>query len=57
MSRESDALGKTIGNLGRVVQKGKELAQEERRPVTPPPEAPKEIPIRPAPPAPTSQPG
>jgi hypothetical protein len=35
MSKESEALGKAAGNLGRIVQKGKELAQEERRPPIP----------------------
>jgi hypothetical protein len=50
MSKESDALGKAAGNLGRIVQKGKELAAEERRPPT--------LPLVPekAPPTPTEQP-
>jgi hypothetical protein len=47
MSRESDALRKAAGNLGRIVQKGKELAAEERRPPTPPPSPEKAPPTLP----------
>jgi hypothetical protein len=50
MSKESEALGKAAGNLGRIVQKGKELAAEERRPPTPLPPPEK------APPTPTELP-
>lgn len=44
MSNEKVTLDKAVGNLGRIVQQGKELAREERRPPTPPPSTPKEQP-------------
>ena len=57
MSDEKVTLDKALGGLGRVIQKGKELAREERRPPSVPAQPAKVEPTPPGQPPPTSPPG
>jgi len=53
MSDEKVTLDKALGGLGRVIQKGKELAREERRPPSVPAQPAKAEPTPPGQPPPT----